>query len=82
MLFSHVRVNSYSVIENSVVLPDVSIARDCKIKNAVIDRGCVIPKNTIIGHDPAADADRFYISEGGTVLVTPEMLGQELHYVR
>jgi len=82
LLFSNVRLNSYSMIENSVILPDVEIARHCKIRNAVIDRGCTIPKGTVIGHDPKEDADRFYITEEGTVLVTPEMLGQELHYVR
>ena len=82
LLFSHVRVNSYSEIENAVILPDVDIGRHCKIKNAVIDKGCIIPKNTVIGHDPVADADRFYVSEQGIVLVTPEMLGQELHFVR
>ena len=29
-----------------------------------------------------ADARRFHISAGGVVLVTPEMLGQRLHYAR
>jgi glucose-1-phosphate adenylyltransferase len=82
LLFSHVRVNSYSEIENSVILPDVDIGRHCRIRNAVIDKGCTIPPNTVIGHDLAADADRFYVSEQGIVLVTPEMLGQELHFVR
>lgn len=82
LLFSHVRINSYSEIENTVVLPDVEVKRHCKIRKAIIDKGCVIPKGTIIGYDPVADAERFYVSEGGVVLVTPEMLGQELHHVR
>ena len=82
LLFSNVRVNSYSTIENSVVLPDVLVGRKSKIRNAVIDRGCIIPPQTQIGYDRSADADRFYISPQGIVLVTPEMLGQELHHVR
>jgi len=36
----------------------------------------------VIGEDPKADAERFYITSNGVVLVTPEMLGQEVHYVR
>jgi len=36
----------------------------------------------VIGEDPIADAERFYVSEGGVVLVTPDMLGQVKHYVR
>lgn len=82
LLFSNVRINSYSTIDDSVILPDVEIKRHCKIKNAVIDKGCKIPAKTVIGYDRAADEERFYVSEGGIVLVTPEMLGQELHHVR
>jgi glucose-1-phosphate adenylyltransferase len=82
LLFSDVRVNSYSQIESSVILPSVDIGRYCEIRNAVVDKGCRIPEGTVIGHDPQADAERFYVSPGGVVLVTPEMLGQELHHVR
>jgi len=82
LLFSNVRVNSYSHIENSVILPDVDVARNCVIKNAVIDKGCQIPRGTTSGVDKAQDADRFVVSQGGIGLVTPEMLGQGLHYVR
>jgi glucose-1-phosphate adenylyltransferase len=82
LLFSNVRVNSYSSVNQTVVLPDVNIGRNCRINKAVIDRGCDIPEGTIIGEDPTADAERFYVSEKGVVLVTPEMLGQILHHVR
>jgi glucose-1-phosphate adenylyltransferase len=82
LLFSNVKVNSYSTIENSVILPDVSIARGCKIRKAVIDKGCRIPKGMEIGVDLAVDRDRFYVSPQGVVLVTPDMLGQSLHNVR
>ncbi|MET0070451.1 MAG: glucose-1-phosphate adenylyltransferase [Candidatus Thiodiazotropha sp.] len=82
LLFSNVRVNSYSEVIETVVLPDVNIGRNCKISKAVIDRGCDIPEGTVIGEDPALDAERFYVSEKGVVLVTPEMLGQVIHHVR
>jgi glucose-1-phosphate adenylyltransferase len=82
LLFSNVRVNSYSEVVDTVVLPDVNIGRNCRITKAVIDRGCDIPEGTIIGDDPVHDAERFYVSEMGVVLVTPEMLGQVIHHVR
>jgi glucose-1-phosphate adenylyltransferase len=82
LMFSNVRVNSYSEVNDSVILPDVSIGRNCRITKAVIDEGCEIPEGTVIGEDLEADAKRFYVSEGGVVLVTPEMLGQVLNYVR
>ncbi|MCP3867482.1 MAG: glucose-1-phosphate adenylyltransferase [Gammaproteobacteria bacterium] len=82
LLFSNVRLNSYSDVSDSVILPDVVIGRHCRIRKAVIDRGCKIPEGTIIGQDLEADAKRFLVSPGGVVLVTSEMLGQVLNYVR
>jgi len=82
LLFSNVRVNSYAVLDNVVVLPNVVVGRNCRISRAVIDKGCVIPEGTVIGEDPVEDEARFYVSPGGVILVTPEMLGQKLHHVR
>ena len=82
LLFSNVVVESYSDVRDSVILPDVNIGRHCRISRAIIDKGCKIPEGTQIGLDREQDAKRFYVSEGGVVLVTPEMLGQELHHVR
>jgi len=82
VLFSMVRLNSYSYIEESVVLPNVEIGRNCRITKAIIDKGCIIPEGTVIGEDLEQDAERFYVSENGVVLVTPEMLEQEYRHVR
>ncbi|MCK5717486.1 MAG: glucose-1-phosphate adenylyltransferase [Thiomargarita sp.] len=79
LLFSNVKVNSYTHLEDTVVLPDVEIGRECRIKKAVIDKGCFIPSKTIIGYNLEEDAKRFYVSAGGVVLVTPGMIGQNLH---
>ncbi|WP_096087465.1 glucose-1-phosphate adenylyltransferase [Agaribacterium haliotis] len=78
LLFSEVRVNSYSLIEESVLLPDVEVGRGCKIRKAIIDTGCQIPENTIIGYDAEHDAARgFRVTAKGVVLVTKKMLGQQ-----
>jgi glucose-1-phosphate adenylyltransferase len=82
LLFSNVKVHSYALLQHAVVLPDVDIGERCRISRAVIDKGCQIPPNTVIGENPVEDAQRYYLTPGGVVLVTPEMLGQELHYVR
>jgi len=81
VLFSNVRVHSYSSVNDSVVLPDVTIHRNSRIKRCVIDKGTVIPEGTVIGEDTRQDAERFYVSENGITLITPEMLGQKLHAV-
>jgi glucose-1-phosphate adenylyltransferase len=36
----------------------------------------------IIGFDPIEDRKRFDMSANGVVLVTPDMLGQDLHHAR
>ncbi len=82
LLFSNVLVNSYAQVQDSVVLPNVEVGRYCRITRAVIDKGCRIPEGTVIGEDPAEDARRFYVSPGGVVVVTPEMLGTGERYVR
>ncbi|MDQ6998473.1 MAG: glucose-1-phosphate adenylyltransferase [Mariprofundus sp.] len=79
VLFSNVRVHSYSVVEDSVVLPDVTVNQNCRLKRCVVDKGTIIPEGTVIGEDQEEDAKRFSVSEGGVVLVTPEMFGQKLH---
>jgi len=79
VLFSNVRVHSYSVVEDSVILPDVTINQNCRLKRCVVDKGTIIPEGTVIGEDLEEDAKRFNVSEGGIVLVTPEMFGQKLH---
>lgn len=82
LLFSNVTVNAYSKVEDSVILPDVSIGENCVISKAVIDKGCTILDGMQIGVDVALDKQRFHVTPGGVVLVTPEMLGQHVHYVR
>jgi glucose-1-phosphate adenylyltransferase len=82
LLFSNVRVHSFSTVEDSVVLPDVIIGDHCRIRKAILDTSCYIPPNTVIGEDPEEDARRFYISANGVVLVVPRMLGQETRRVR
>ncbi len=81
VLFSDVRVHSFCEIEGSVILPKVTINRKAVLKNVVVDRGCIIPEGMQIGVDLALDAKRFYVSEKGVVLVTPDMLGQDLYRV-
>src|SRR5210317_1447031 len=83
LLFSDCYVHSYSEVTDSVVLPDVDIGEHCRINRAIIDRGCKIPEGTTIGVDHDADRERgFRVTRKGITLVTPDMLGQQLHYTR
>ncbi len=82
LLFSNVVVNDYSRVDSSVLLPEVTIGKNCKVNHAVIDKGCQIPDGMEIGVNEEDDKNRFFVSPNGVVLVTPEMLGQAIHNVR
>ncbi|SUT92974.1 glucose-1-phosphate adenylyltransferase [Actinobacillus lignieresii] len=74
VLFNRVHVAEETIIEHTVILPQVSIGKNCVIKRAVIDRHCVIPDGLQIGVNPEEDAKHFRVSKGGIVLVTQGML--------
>jgi glucose-1-phosphate adenylyltransferase len=76
VLFSAVRVHSYSSVEWSVLLPGVEVGRHVRLRRVVVDRGCVIPDGLVIGEDAAADAARFSRTDSGITLVTAEMLAR------
>lgn len=65
-----VRVNSYALVENSIILNNTNIGRYCRIRNAIIDKNVTIPNDTEIGYDPAQDKARgFTVTDEGLVVV-------------
>ncbi|WP_176451995.1 glucose-1-phosphate adenylyltransferase [Rhodoferax sp. TH121] len=74
VLFSNVRVHSFCLIDQAVLLPEVTIGRGCRLSRVVVDRGCTLPEGLVIGEDAEADAARFERTENGVVLVTKDML--------
>ena len=82
LLFSNVHVHSYSNVEESVILPNVKVSRNVTLKRVVVDKNCVIPEGLTAGVNREEDARRFFVSDNGITLITPDMLGQEVHRVR
>jgi len=76
LLFTRVRMHSFSHIENTVVMPDVSIGRGARLNNVIVDRGVVIPDGLQVGDDPVEDARRFRRTAQGVTLITQAMLDQ------
>jgi len=79
LLFTDVTVERGSVIEDSVLLPEVRVGRDVRLRCVVVDKFCELPDGFTAGLDRAEDEARFHVTPRGTVLITPEMLGQEFH---
>lgn len=74
VLFSEVRVHSFCQVEQCVLLPNVTISRNCRLRRVVVDRSCVLPEGLVVGEDPVLDAQRFERTEAGVVLITRKML--------
>ena len=64
------------MVEGAVVLPNVSIGRDVRLRRCIVDKGVRIPPGEIIGEDLESDRKRFTVSEGGVAVVTREAFGQ------
>jgi glucose-1-phosphate adenylyltransferase len=73
LLFTDARVNSFCVIEDTVVLPGANIGRSVRLKRAIVGPNCRVPEGLVVGEDPVADAKRFRVTEGGITLVTSSM---------
>ena len=74
LLFTGVRTNSFSRIEEAVVLPLVNVGRHVRLRKVVVDRGVVIPDGLVVGEDPERDAQRFRRTEKGVCLITQPMI--------
>jgi len=65
----YVFIQSWATVEESVIMDDVVVGRNCKIKKAIIDKHNVIPSNTEIGYNPKKDRSRFTVTPRGIVVV-------------
>ena len=65
-----VRVNSYAVVEDAILMDGVSVGRHCRLRRCIIDKDVHLPSGTSLGHDLDLDRRRgFHVSEGGVVVV-------------
>ena len=64
------RINSYAVVEDSILFSGVNIGRHCRIRKAIIDKDVSLPEGVEVGYDHDADRARgFTVSEGGVVVI-------------
>ncbi|MBK8253150.1 MAG: glucose-1-phosphate adenylyltransferase [Polyangiaceae bacterium] len=69
VLSNRVRVNSFSHIEESVLFENVVIGRHARIRRAIVDKDVEIPPGTQIGFNLEEDRKRWFVSEGGIVVI-------------
>lgn len=70
VLSPKVRVNSYALVENSILFEGVDVGRHSRIRRAIIDKDVKLPPHTTIGYDPEHDRARgFQITEAGVAVI-------------
>jgi glucose-1-phosphate adenylyltransferase len=69
ILGHRVHVHSHTIIEQSVVMGDTDIGKNCRIKRTIFDQEVVVADGTVIGEDPEFDRQRFQVSENGIVVI-------------
>ena len=70
ILSPRVRVNSYAVVEDSILMEGVDVGRYCRIRRAIVDKDVRLPPYTVLGYDAEFDRKRgFTVTEAGVVVV-------------
>jgi glucose-1-phosphate adenylyltransferase len=67
-----VRVHSFCLIEQCILMPGVRVGRHARIKRAIIDRDVLIPRGALIGYDEEEDRRRHTVTDSGVVVVTTD----------
>lgn len=74
LLFTGVKMGSWSSVDEAVILPQCNIGRHARLSRVIIDAGVRIPEGLVVGEDPELDAARFRRSERGVCLITKPMI--------
>jgi glucose-1-phosphate adenylyltransferase len=70
ILSPNVRVNSFALVENSLLFDGVDVGRHSRVRKAIIDKDVKIPAGTTIGYNLDHDRQRgFHVTEGGVVVI-------------
>lgn len=69
ILSPNVRINSFSLVEESIVLDGVNVGRRTKVRRAIVDKNVQIPPDESIGYDLESDRKRFTVDPSGIVIV-------------
>jgi glucose-1-phosphate adenylyltransferase len=68
----NVRIHSYCLIEETIIMNRVEIGRGCQIRRAIIDKNVYLPPETKIGYGAGEDRSRYFLSDSGIVVIPRE----------
>ncbi|WP_421848280.1 glucose-1-phosphate adenylyltransferase [Novosphingobium sp.] len=74
LLFTGVKMGSFSSVDEGVILPYCNIGRGARLKRVILDSGVRIPEGLVVGEDPILDAKRFRRTDNGVCLINRAMI--------
>ncbi|MFM9935099.1 MAG: glucose-1-phosphate adenylyltransferase [Novosphingobium sp.] len=74
LLFTGVKMGSFSSVDEGVILPYCNIGRGARLSRVILDSGVRIPEGLVVGEDPILDAKRFRRTENGVCLINKTMI--------
>jgi glucose-1-phosphate adenylyltransferase len=68
-----VRINSFAVVDDSILFEGVNVGRYARVRRAIVDKDVVIPEGIQIGYDPQSDREHgFQVTDGGVVVLAKD----------
>ena len=74
LLFTGVKMGSFSSVSEAVILPYCNIGRGARLSRVIIDSGVRIPEGLVVGEDPELDGRRFRRTDSGVCLINKAMI--------
>jgi glucose-1-phosphate adenylyltransferase len=69
ILSPEVRINSYSNVEDCILMHGVDVGRHAKLRRVIVDKYVHIPPGVEIGYNLEEDRRRFTVTESGIVVI-------------
>jgi glucose-1-phosphate adenylyltransferase len=76
VLAPEAHVHSWAQVDASVLMQGVQVGRNAVVRNAILDKGVLVPEGAKIGVDLDRDRELYTVSEGGIVVIGK---GQTVH---
>ncbi|MBA3055994.1 MAG: glucose-1-phosphate adenylyltransferase [Sphingomonadales bacterium] len=76
LLFTGVKMGSFSSVNEAVILPHCNIGRGARLSRVILDAGVRIPEGLVVGEDPELDALRFRRTDSGVCLINSNMIAR------
>lgn len=69
VLSPYVRVDEEARVEECILFDGVRVGAGSRLCRTIVDKGVLIPPNSVVGVDRTQDKERFTVSDGGIVVI-------------